>query len=374
MSVCLAALAACAPRELPILPLAPPSTARAAPLLVAPAVPEAPTAEEPVGLTAEASLALYHRCLAFYRPGPRDALESCPAPAARSVVVDSQFGGVEGAETFQQNQKLLEGALPDLTGALQLVAASRNDVAAIWLVRGTHDGAFAAEHRPAIAPTGKKVAVLVAHVLELKEGQVSEELLYWDPRTLLAQIGALPGEARKEPATGAPEVNVTTSGSNTERTNLGTYDAYVAALNARDASRLVSLMSDDVVVSAQSAPADVIGKQAVQRAMQELWSGVSDLDVEARGVWAAGDYVVAKSQLSGTHAGALPALNLPKKTGQPLTWSRVEVIEIREGQLRRVWSFENGAALALQLGFPATTARPDAAPARPTKPASAGQR
>ncbi|HYO98336.1 MAG TPA: ester cyclase [Polyangiaceae bacterium] len=374
LCVCLAGLAGCGPRELPVLRLAAPSAGRVEPLLVAPSGPEVRESEEPTGLNAEATLTLYHRCLAFYRPTPVGEGASCPAPAARSEVVDSPVGVLGAAETFRHNRKLLEGAFPDLAGALQLVAASRDDVAAIWLVRGTHEGDFSPPQGPVIAPTGKKVAVLVAHVLELKEGQVSEELLYWDPRTLLAQIGALPGGARKEPTTGAPEVRVTTAGSDTERANLGLYDAYVAALNGRDSSRLVSLMSDDVVVSAQSAQADVSGKKAVERAMQELWSGVSDLNVETRSVWAAGDYVVAKSQLSGTHAGALPALNLPVKTGRPVAWSRLEVIEIREGQLRRVWSFENGAALAMQLGVTGGAARPDAAPSPTAEPAASGPR
>jgi carboxymethylenebutenolidase len=54
---------------------------------------------------------------------------------------------------------------------------------------------------PGIPPTGRHVEVAVVAVVEFREGKISQEWIYWDQASVLAQLGLL--EAGRLPATGS---------------------------------------------------------------------------------------------------------------------------------------------------------------------------
>lgn len=53
---------------------------------------------------------------------------------------------------------------------------------------------------PGIEPTGKRVEIAVIVVVELEDGKIAGERIYWDQASVLAQVGLI--DAEKLPATG----------------------------------------------------------------------------------------------------------------------------------------------------------------------------
>jgi len=70
----------------------------------------------------------------------------------------------------------------------ELVHKFTHDIAMPWIL-------------PGIKPTGRKVEVAIAVVVEFEDGKVQGERIYWDQATVLAQIGLI--DAKTLPVCGA---------------------------------------------------------------------------------------------------------------------------------------------------------------------------
>lgn len=78
-------------------------------------------------------------------------------------------------------------AFPDFRLEITSVFVAGDRAGGEWVERGTHTGAMGP-----YAATGKSFSVRGASILELQEGKIRREALYWDSATLLRQLGLMP--------------------------------------------------------------------------------------------------------------------------------------------------------------------------------------
>lgn len=84
-------------------------------------------------------------------------------------------------------------AFPDFKLEIKSLFVAGDWVAAEWIETGTHTGAMGPN--PA---TGKSFSVHGASILELREGRIKRETLYWDSATFLRQLGLMPEAHSRE--------------------------------------------------------------------------------------------------------------------------------------------------------------------------------
>lgn len=347
---------------------------------MAPAPPAAPPPA--AELTTAEAVKFYQDCWAHFNAKDFAKFAPCYSDSAISEQVDQGVPVLVGKDIVDKSAKAFASAFPDLIGEPQLILASDKSVVGIWLLKGTHQGNLQNPDGTVLAPTGKKVGYLMAHTVEVHGGKAAKEQIYMDMRTMLSQLGVMPGPVRKM-AQGATEKPVIVAGGTEGETkNIEAFTKYVDALNTHDPKQTQAFLADDVVFSDQAAPADLVGKKEMQRGLKEMWKSMSDARVEPKSVWAAGDYVVSVSTLSGTNDGPIPSMKLWKKTGKKVSLNALEIAKIQDGKVKQHWVFANGLAFANQLGLApevkappskpvAAAAKPAAEPTKPIAPAKA---
>jgi steroid delta-isomerase-like uncharacterized protein len=98
---------------------------------------------------------------------------------------------VRGPAAAQETMRNYVTAFPDLTVTIEAVFASGDAATVRWLAKGTHRGELMG-----IAPTQRRVETRGCSVLEIRNGKVTHQWIYWDTGHLLRQLGALPQRTR----------------------------------------------------------------------------------------------------------------------------------------------------------------------------------
>ncbi|MFO7178908.1 MAG: ester cyclase [Pseudomonadota bacterium] len=360
-------LTGCAAQQPSTEPLAPPPPAEPPAAALPESTEEVPAEPPPPPeLTAEQKLERYKECWAAFNAKDSTKVAACYAENATFELVDGGDAALAGRSAILQND--LEppfAAFPDASAESLLTLQNGDRIASLAFMRGTHQGTLKTS-RGELAPTNKKIALTVGHVVELAGGSVQRHLEYADQRTVLVQLGVLQGTARKpvEPPAGERPV-VVASNADTEKANVETFQKLTAAFNAHDAAAFEALLADDVVLSEASAAADRVGRKEVLKGQKEIWQGMSDSKIEHTSVWGAGDYVVATGTFTGTNDGPLPSWKVWNKTGKPVTLGLLEIAKLEGGKVKQHWVFTNGLAFAQQLGILPPEKKPAAAKSAP---------
>jgi predicted ester cyclase len=338
---------------------APPSTAAAPPEAAEPpaaanaaapaAQPAAPT--PPAQLTGEEKAKLFESCWAAFNAKDWAKFAPCYAETAQSEDVDSGMPRKVGRNDIVEGAKAYTAQAPDVTGEAQLVLVNGEHVASVLLLKGTNSGPLMGPGGAAQPATNKKFGVLIAHAAELEAtGPVLDDRFYMDASSYLGQLGLNPGPHRPLLETSPTKEVVVASGSDEEKANLALVAHAIDLFNQHDSKALLAMMTDDFVLSDSAAPADFVGKKAVQKSYDELFKGFHDVKLSVDKSWAAGKYVVSEGTFSGTNDGAVPSMKL-KKTGKHVSVRFLEVDEVSNGKLARQRIFDNGLAFAMQLGL-----------------------
>jgi ketosteroid isomerase-like protein len=348
----LAGLAACQQQEPAAAPLVAPPPAEPIAAAPPPAAPAVAAPAPPPPATADERSKWVKDCWASFNAKDYARLQGCYAENATSEQVDMGMPPLSGRQNIVDKQaKLFATAVPDLTGESQLTLVSGNDVLSIVLLRGTHKGPFPGPQGE-IPASNKKIGYLaVQHVQTTQDGRaIAKERFIYDGGTFMSQIGVSPAPARKALEQGfADKPSLVSAGTDAEKANIAVLGAWTGALNKHDAAALGALMTDDVVFSDLSAPADRVGKKEAQKSQEELLKAFPDLKMEQTSAWAAGDYVVSAGRVSGTNTGDWPAMKL-KKTGKAVNVEYYMVTKLVGGKVKANWLFTNGVAFASQLG------------------------
>jgi predicted ester cyclase len=309
---------------------------------------------QPTPATASELATKYSACMGYINSSRWDQFKAdCVTPTFVEHEVDGR--DISGVDAMIRMLKDMKTAMPDWRLAPQLVIASNRNIFAIVMSTGTQTGPLKLPGSSEIAATNKKVGELFFHRLVFDtENKATEEWGYFDPRVLLGQIGQLKGQqfAATRPVAvrglpGAPIVAITADDAR-ERTNLATTMTHFELFNSRLLDDLPKTLTDTAVESDQSMAADIKGKQKIVDAKRSLLAGFSDGHVDVPDRFAAGDYVVALGQFTGTNDGKWN--NLPK-TGKKVDIEFAQVMRFENGKIAQIWRFRNGFALAEQLGL-----------------------
>ncbi len=377
IGLALVGLGACQQQEPAAAPLAAPPPAQpvaaAAPPPAAPVEAAKPVA--PPAATADERAKWFKDCWAMFNTKDWNKFPGCYAENATSEQVDMGMPPLAGrANVIDKNAKVFATAFPDLVGESELTLVSGNDILSVVLMKGTHKGSLPGPQGE-IAATNKKIGYLsLHHIQTTPDGRlVQKERFTYDGGTFMSQIGLSPMPARKALEQGwADKPSLVSSGSDAEKANLAALGAYTGAFNKHDAAALAATLTDDVVFSDLSAPADRVGKKEVSKSSEEMIKGFPDVKIDQTAAWAAGDYVVSTGRFSGTNTGDMPSMKL-KKTGKAVNIEYYMVSKLAAGKVKHIWLFSNGMAFAGQLGLlPAPkAAKPAPAAAKDPKAAAA---
>lgn len=302
--------------------------------------------------TAEQSVQKYQACWDQFNRKDWAAFRSCYGPAITVEAVDSGRPVMSGLDAAVKDAQDFAAMFPDGMGSVQLVLASKDAVAGLAVITGTHGGPMPAgpDGKP-IPATNKKVGYIMSVVVDLADGAVVKERQYADNTTLLAQIGAIKAPSRPVMAAGAaaPTVVVST-GSDAERANVEIFRANMAAFNAHDQKTLASMNAADSVFHDYTQPKDMTSADNINGLVQ-LFKGFPDAMLEAASMWGAGDYVVTEGTFSGTNKGAVPMMGIKKATGKAAKVRFLEITKIEAGKIKEDWLVFDSMAFAAQLGL-----------------------
>jgi predicted ester cyclase len=321
--------------------------------------PPAPPAPTPLVGTALADR--YKSCVAMVNDGKLDAFrKDCLDDSYLSHDVGAGTGDRKGADAVIEYLKGQRTAFPDWKLDPQIVAVSGRTITSVLLATGTHTGPLKG---PAgeLAPTNKKIGLLMFHRVSVNDANKgTEEWLYFDPATMMGQLGAAPKDATSRPALdkgieGAPIV-VAAADDAKEKANVEVVGKATEALNAKKLPDASALMTADAVMSDQVDAKDQVGTKEIEARTNHWFAAFSDAKLASDLTVAAGDYVMRTAKFSGTHDGDLGKL---KKTGKKIDHDFAEVIQLKDGKITKLWRFHSGAQFAQQLGLtPAAPAAP----------------
>jgi ketosteroid isomerase-like protein len=361
-------LAGCQQQEPAVAPLQAPPPAE--PVAAAPppsALPaEATKPAPPPPATADERRKWVKECWGFFNAKDFTKYAACYAENATSEQVDLGTPPLTGRQTIvDRNAKVFATAFPDLVGESELTIVSGDDILSVVLLKGTHQGPLPSMQGE-VAATNKKIGYLaLQHVQTSPDGRsIQKERFTYDGGTFMSQLGLSPMPGRKAIEQGWPDKPALVSGgSEAEKANVAAFGAYTAAFNKHDVPAISATMTDDVVFSDLSSPADRVGKREATKAAEDLIKGFPDVKMDQTSAWAAGDYVVTAGRFSGTNTGDMPGMKL-KKTGKTVSVEYYTVSKLAGGKVKNLWLFSNGMAFASQLGLlpPPKAGKPAAAP------------
>jgi len=316
----------------------------------------------------------YLACTSFINTAKWDDLASkCLATTYKGHTADGD--DTSGPSAVVDYFKAQAAAFPDMKLQPQLVAVNGRNILAVALLTGTHTGTMKSAHGE-LPATNKKIGQLMFHRVTLdEENRVSEEWAYFDPATMMGQLGLLPPSAPKLRPTleagwqGAPIVVVATDDAK-EKANLDVAQKSAAAYQAKKWADYTALYTDEAVEADQATGIDNKGKKQLQSGGELLTKAFPDLKLETVASFAAGDFVFVQGTLTGTNDGPLGTLTPTKKQLQA---QYAEVYKLADGKIAELWRFRNGKAMAAQLGLIPTSpaAGSAAAPTGTNAPGSA---
>jgi steroid delta-isomerase-like uncharacterized protein len=127
------------------------------------------------------------------------------------------------------------------------------------------------------------------------------------------------------------------------------------ALNAHDADKLVSLLTDDAVIKMAGMP-DVTGKDTVKAMHQAQWAAFPDAKYAWSRMWQSNDVAVVEHAWTGTNTGdfmGMKATNKPVGVmGLTISWFTPD------GHVKEMHHYVDHGSVAMQLGVPKAKGRP----------------
>ena len=132
---------------------------------------------------------LLDRYVERYNAGDLDA---CMELYAEDAVQTMPEGTFEGRNSIRERlARDLEG-FPDATYIVGRFVEQGNTFADEWTLIGTHTGTFPLPDGTRAPPSGKRVAVQGMEFVQLRDGKIVIDNLYYDNMAVLVQLGLVP--------------------------------------------------------------------------------------------------------------------------------------------------------------------------------------
>jgi steroid delta-isomerase-like uncharacterized protein len=116
-----------------------------------------------------------------------------PDKIASFCTDDCVFENVGGGSVHRGHEELkawaagVFAAIPDFKLEVKSLFVAGDWAGCEWIETGTQTGEM-----PPFPATGKSFSVRGASIVEVREGKVSREAMYWDSATFLRQLGLMP--------------------------------------------------------------------------------------------------------------------------------------------------------------------------------------
>lgn len=140
----------------------------------------------------EAMVALFQKHVDAELAGDLDTTMATMTDNPHLNHVPSMAGGVgrEGVRAFYRDHLVGKFFPPDLTMTVVSRTVGQDQVVDELALSFTHT-AMMDWLLPGVAPTGKRVEMVVAVIVGFKGGKISHEHIYWDQASVLVQVGLL---------------------------------------------------------------------------------------------------------------------------------------------------------------------------------------
>jgi ketosteroid isomerase-like protein len=258
----------------------------------------------------------------------RDAKKIGDVYAADGVITIIGDRTLTGRDAIvAEYQRWLDG-MSDLKFQLGRVFLNGNVVVAEWAFSGTHTGDFlgAKATQSPVGATGASVLTFDA------DGHVTREERVFDIATIRKQDDkhAKAGSFRSPPPLPVSvEAHVAKAPADGEA-QLAIVRSLYAAMDGDKASDALALDAEDVAIEDYARARALKGKPAARTLFDEYESAIPNGSSTTM-MFAADEYVVAEREVRTSW----------KK--KPMTAHFVEVLEIRDGKIARIWTWSNSA-------------------------------
>jgi predicted ester cyclase len=214
-----------------------------------------------------------------------------------------------------------------------------------WTMLATQSGEWMS-----VKASGKHVGIKGITLFWFKlNGLVTDMHVYFDVGAVLAQLGAAPKGIEApvpSPITGAPEVFLA-GGNEQEKKNVHDLNASFDALEAKNEAGFLAPFADGVEVYRLDRAAPEHGKDERRKFAKWVTHGLSSLAQNPTNAWGVGPYAIEEYTITGVHSGPIAGT---QPSGRSLELHYVDVMEMKDDKILRVWTYGNSMELLAQMG------------------------
>jgi len=132
---------------------------------------------------------LLDRYVDRYNAGDLDAVMDLYAEDAVQLMPDGTF---EGQSTIRERLAQELNGVSDVAHRVESFVEQGDAFADEWTFVGTHTGAVALPDGSQLPPTGKRVEIRGMEFVQVRDGKIVIDNLYYDNMAVLAQLGLVP--------------------------------------------------------------------------------------------------------------------------------------------------------------------------------------
>jgi ketosteroid isomerase-like protein len=211
-----------------------------------------------------------------------------------------------------------------------------------WTMNGTQSKLWMG-----VGATGKPATFQGLTILWTKDdGSITDVHVFFDVAVVKAQLGATPKELLRLPIPAVPSEPpqiFEQSGSSNEANNMASPRAALDALEQNDWTAYAATMTDDVEVYSLERAQPMRGKEDARAYFRATHKAIGQLDTTIGNIWGIGRFAIVEYEIAGDQIGALGWIS-PQRD-KVIRLHVVDVIEIRDSKIARVWRYDNPAEI-----------------------------
>ena len=205
-----------------------------------------------------------------------------------------------------------------------------------------------------VAATGKPVTFQGATILWTRDdGSIVDIHTYFDVAVVKAQLGAGPPELASLPVpaapTGAPQV-VEQQNTPVEASNVAAVHASLDAFEKPDSVPYLDTLTDDIEILNPARATPARGKADAKTTFTAMHKAIGSLDSIVDNAWGIERDVVVEYSLNGPQSGPLGWV--PARADRPIDLKVLDVVELHDGKLAKIWRYTNPAQILTAGGAP----------------------
>lgn len=285
---------------------------------------------------------------------------------AWGVMPPAGYGSATKAQVEQQMTGFF-AAFPDGRNTVTRTFTKGNTMVSEGVFSGTNTGDMMGQKA-----TGKKVSMHSAMVMTFNaDGLINQQWLFYDHITMMGQLGQ--GDPKMkvralEPIPTAPVVNIVAKDSPDEAKNVDLAKAFYMTFEKKDDKGYLAGMQPDVQMFDYTGMNDTKGTDAAKKNWGEMLKTFPDVKLTPKLVMGFDNFVVAAVEMTGTMKGPMGPVKATNKAG---TMHVLDIVELKDGKAKTVWTYGSGLEAAISFGLMAPPPMGGAKPPTPP-PATTG--